>query len=61
MEISDNAIEVRRQYKREWRSNNLDHVRSYAREWRKNNPDKVAIHKARYWEKKAKAQNDADN
>ena len=33
---------------------------AYLREWRKNNPDKVKAIKKRYWERKAKGKQEAE-
>ena len=44
---------AQRQYMREWRLKNADHLKKYQREWRKRNPDKVMEYKLRFWTRQA--------
>ena len=53
MELSQEAREARRAYKRRWREKNRERIREYDREWRKRNPDKVKEYERRRWEKEA--------
>lgn len=52
-QLSDEAKEARKQYRREWREKNKDKVNEYLRQWKKANPDKAEAAQARYWEKVA--------
>lgn len=55
--LSEKAKQARRDYKRQWRAKNKEHVRAYQRqyqnEWRKRNKDKVQEYNRNYWERKA--------
>jgi len=53
MELSQEAREARRAYKRRWREKNRERIREYDRKWRKRNPDKVKEYERRRWEKEA--------
>ena len=52
-ELSAQAQEVRREYKRRYRIRNREKINSQQRAWRKKNPDKVKEYQARYWERNA--------
>lgn len=52
--MSEQALEVRRNYKRQYRIRNQEKINSQQRMWRKKNPDKVKEYQKRYWEKRAK-------
>jgi len=43
---------AKREYLRDWRRRNADHVREYQRQWRERNPDKWQAAQDRYWLKK---------
>lgn len=51
------AVKARRDYKRQYRSNNREKINVQQREWRAKNPDKVREYQKRYWEKQAKKRN----
>ncbi len=55
MGMTQEAVEARRDYKRQYRNENRDKINAQQREWRANNPDKVKQYNARYWEKKCRA------
>lgn len=48
------AQEARRVYKREYRHKNREKINQKQREWRAANSEKVKVYQMRYWEKKAK-------
>lgn len=52
-ELSAQAQEARREYKRQYRIRNREKVNLQQRMWRKKNPDKVKEYQAQYWERKA--------
>ena len=52
-EMTVDASEARRLYKRHYRQKNRDKINKQQREWRARNPDKVREYQARYWERKA--------
>lgn len=52
-ELSAQAQETRREYKRQYRIRNREKVNLQQRMWRKKNPDKVKEYQAQYWERKA--------
>lgn len=57
-ELTLQAQEVRRDYKRQYRLKNREKINRQQREWRADNPDKVRRYQAAYWEKAAaKAKN----
>lgn len=51
---SQTAAKMRREYHRQWREKNREHLKQYRKDWRKNNPGKSAEYNQRCWEKKAK-------
>jgi hypothetical protein len=53
MDLSPEAKQTRREYKRRWREKNREHVREYNRNWKRQNPERVKEHARRYWERKA--------
>jgi hypothetical protein len=57
MQLSEEALELRRKYARErakaYREKNREQIRQKQKEWVKSNPDKVRLYQDRYWEKKA--------
>ncbi|MDE7133015.1 MAG: hypothetical protein K2O65_14705 [Lachnospiraceae bacterium] len=52
-ELSAQAQEARRDYKRRYRIRNREKINLQQRMWRKKNPDKVKEYQAQYWERKA--------
>lgn len=53
-EMTADASEARRIYKRKYRQRNREKINKQQREWRGRNPDKVREYQVRYWEKRAK-------
>ena len=51
--MTNEARELRRVYKREYRRRNRDKVNQQQREWRTRNPEKVKEYQKKYWERKA--------
>lgn len=51
--MSEQAQEVRRNYKRQYRIRNREKINSQQRMWRKRKPDKVKEYQVQYWERKA--------
>lgn len=51
--MTDKAIEIKREYARQYRAKNREKLNEYSRNWRKENPDKVKGYHEAYWEKKA--------
>lgn len=52
--MSAEAVEVRRNYQREYRRKNQAKINAKRREWRADNRDKVQQYNREYWERKAK-------
>jgi uncharacterized protein len=52
-ELTEQALEMKRAYQREWRKKNREHIRKYHSEWKKKNRDKSKEAEIRYWNKKA--------
>lgn len=52
-ELTLQAQEVRRDYKRKYRLKNREKINRQQRTWRANNPDKVKQYQRKYWEKAA--------
>lgn len=52
-ELSAQAQEARRDYKRRYRIQNREKINCQQRMWRKKNPGKVKEYQAQYWERKA--------
>ena len=53
MTMSQQALEKRREYHKEWYENNKEKRKEYMKEWRKNNKDRLKQYQANYWNKKA--------
>ena len=53
MALSDEAKELRRQHKKQWRERNREKIRQYDADWRKQHPEKQKEYTARYWNRKA--------
>ena len=53
-ELTLQAQEARRDYKRQYRVRNREKINRQQREWRADNPERVKEYQKRYWEKKAK-------
>lgn len=51
--MDDKAKEARKQYTREYRRKNKDHLNEYRRQWAQDNPDKVRQYQETYWKNKA--------
>lgn len=56
-EMTKQAREALRAYKRDYNARNREKINEQHRTWEKNNPDKVKAIRARYWAKKAKKMN----
>lgn len=52
-ELTLQAQEERRDYKRQYRARNREKINRQQREWRANNPDRVKQYQRKYWEKAA--------
>lgn len=52
MENSDQLKLARRNYMRDWREKNREHVRKYDRRYREEHQDVIAAAQARFWKKK---------
>ena len=52
-ELTLQAQEARRDYKRQYRLNNREKINRQQRTWRANNPDRVKQYQKKYWEKTA--------
>ena len=52
-ELTLQAQEARRDYKRQYRLNNRDKINRQQRTWRANNPDRVKQYQRKYWERAA--------
>ncbi len=63
--LEELATEAKRQYFREYRDKNREHIRETHREWRKKNPDRIKASMQKYWirqaEKRLKEQENADS
>lgn len=57
MGMTQEAVEARREYKRQYRSENREKINAQQREWRANNPAKVREYQERYWEKQVGKRN----
>ena len=53
MKLSEEAKKKRKEYKRQWREKNKNHISEYAKQWREKNPDKIQEYEKRFWERKA--------
>lgn len=53
MTMSQQALEKRREYHKEWYESNKEKRKEYMKEWRKNNKDRLKQYQANYWNKKA--------
>lgn len=56
IKLSAAAKEMRREYHRQWRKENREHINNYHRQWREENREKVKEYNKRYWENLAKEQ-----
>ena len=54
VELSVQAQEARREYKRRYRIQNREKINRQQRKWRADNPERVKEYQKRYWEKRAK-------
>ena len=54
MGMTMEAVEVKRNYQREYRHRNRSRINAMQKDWRAKNPDKVKQYNEAYWEKKAK-------
>lgn len=53
MAMSEEAKALKREYNRQWRKRNANHVKEYQKQWRSENREKEEEYNRRYWEKKA--------
>lgn len=53
MNLSEKAVEARREYQRQYRKRNSEKILARQRKWRKENPEKAREYISRYWERKA--------
>ena len=53
IQMSEAARAKMKEYHREWKRKNKDHVKQYFNEWRRKNKDRVKLYQAAYWERKA--------
>lgn len=53
MTMSKEALEARKEYMRNYRKKNREHINKTFNEWKKSNPEKVKQYEANYWEKVA--------
>ena len=53
-ELTLQAQEARRDYKRQYRARNREKINRQQREWRADNPESVKEYQKMYWEKRAK-------
>ena len=53
-EMTADASEARRLYKRKYRQKNREKINKQQREWRARNSDKVKEYQVRYWERVAR-------
>lgn len=51
--MSEEAVQARREYNRQYLENHREQINARRRAWAKANPDKVKGYKVRHWEKKA--------
>ena len=52
-ELQELANEERRNYQRDWRKKNAEHLREYNRNYRKNNAEKLKQQRNECWKRKA--------
>lgn len=52
-QLSVEALDQRKAYRKAYREKNRDKINAYHREWSKKNRDKIRLINMRYWEKKA--------
>ena len=60
-ELTEAGKIARREYRRNWRKKNAEHVKEYKRVWSASNPEKVRACNARYWNRKAEQANKEKN
>lgn len=60
-ELSLQAQEARRDYKRRYRAKNREKINRQQREWRAGNGDKVRQYNRQYWERRAQRENTRDS
>ena len=51
--LQEKALELRREYHRNWRKKHEAHVKEYNRRWRAENQAKIKANRERYWLEKA--------
>jgi len=51
--IKELADAERKEYLKNWRAKNKEHIAAYSKEWRANNKDKIKANMERYWERRA--------
>lgn len=50
--LKELADAERKEYLKNWRAKNKEHINAYSKEWRANNKDKIKANMERYWEKR---------
>ena len=53
--MTNEALEAKKAYDREYRKRNRQRINQQQREWRDRNTDMVRAQKERYWQKKAES------
>lgn len=53
--MTNEALEAKKAYDREYRKRNRQRINQQQREWRARNPDMVRAQNERYWQKKAES------
>ena len=51
--MTNEAIEARKEYMREYRKKNKEKVKAYNKKWREEHPERMAAYSEKFWEKKA--------
>jgi hypothetical protein len=51
--LSEQALELKRAYQREWREKNRESIRQYNRDYRRKNKERTKEAEIRYWNKRA--------
>ncbi len=51
--MTKDALDLKKQYMKQWREKHKKQINDYQRRWRNENQDKVKTYNAEYWERKA--------
>ena len=51
---TENRVELKKEYHRNWRNKNREHLLAYRKEWRKKNPEKARAISRKHYAKKKK-------